>query len=70
MKNQLPTPPASPEGPTGWGYRSRYIETERRAGYVAFDIPVYRMRFWGKRNGQDLYLPQTAPVAVYSLVLN
>jgi hypothetical protein len=63
MKNQ-------PQPPTLWGYRSRFIERERQPGYVALDIPVYRLRFWGNQNGQPVYLLQTAPVACYRVVLN
>lgn len=58
-------------GPIAWGYRSREIEAERVAGaFVTLEIPVYRIRFWGRRAGQDLYLLQQSPVYTHRVVLN
>lgn len=68
MKNRPPNQPANP--PQVWGYRSRFVEAERWPGYVALDIPVYRLRLWGNRAGQPVYLLQTAPVTCYRVVLN
>lgn len=68
MKNQLPSPPL--DKPTVWGYRSHAVLAERAPGYLALDYPVYRLRFWGNRDGQPLYLLQRKPVTCYRVVLN
>lgn len=68
MQSQLPNQPTT--SATVWGYRSHAVEAERAPGYIALDYPVYRLRFWGRRDGQALYLLQRAPVTCYRVVLN
>lgn len=59
MKNQLPKPPANPDGPRGWGYRSRYFPQ----AHAGLEIAAYRVMLWGMVMYQR-------PANVYSLVLN